>query len=568
MARCLTILIVLIPMSVLGINDSDSLFSAFKQMPDTPEKIDRINDKAFSYWATDPLLTERLGKLSLQLAERTGYQKGIANSNHILGIAYNAIDNYDLALEKFYKALPIYEELGETRSVGNIYLSIASVFDDLEEYEKAKVHIRKSLAVLKTIDDELGVARALNNAGVIYEHMLQYDSAIYFLEQAVAIRTVLNDTIGVSRGYSNIGLIYKYKGENEKAFEYYRKALALNNKDSDLNLKASIYLNLGEYFMLNNNFALARTYLDSGLNTALSIDSKRSIQEAYKHLKNLSLEQNNYQQAFDFFNNEMRIEKERINEASTKRISELQLQYTTERSEKEIALLENDRNQERFYRNLMLLGLIATFIIGLLGVLWLRFSAAKKKQVLEAQQVLTNVQLENALLREKELTLALEQKNRELTAYTLNFVQKSELLSGLKESINKIKSQLPHEYENDLRQFNKKVEESFRIDNDWEDFKNRFEQVHHNFFSDLKEAFPDVTSSELKLCALLKLNFNLKEAAQILGIAPESVKTARYRLKKKLALEPEDDLSSFIIKFGAPVKEGETTSAAASAAAS
>ena len=551
MAKFVFLSLFFLPLISTAVDYSDSLFAVYKSLPATPERIDGINDEAYSYWSTDPLLTEKLGKLSLQLSKNIGYEKGVANSNHILGIAYHSIDNYDLALEKFYIALPIYEDLGEKRSQANIYINLASVFDDLEQYEKAKVLINKALALMKEVENAMGVSRALNNAGVIYEHLFEYDSAIYFLEEAIRIRQGLNDTIGVARGYSNTGLIYKYLGQNDKAFDYYTKALSLNSGDKDLNLKASIYLNIGEYYLIRKNFELAKAYLDSGKNVALSIDSKRSVQEVYKHLKNMALAQNDYKQAFDYFQNEVLVEKERINEASSKRISDLQLQFAAEKSEKEIALLENERNRERFYRNLTLLALLASFAVGMIGFAWLRFRAGKKKQMVEAQQALTEAQLENALLREKELTLELEQKKRELTAYTLNFVQKSELLNDLKDSINKIKNQLPEGYGGELRQLNRKVEESFRIDQDWEDFKSRFEQVHHDFFAALKEGFPEITSSELKLCALLKLNFNLKEAAQIMGVAPESVKTARYRLKKKLALKQEESLVDFVLTFDA-----------------
>ncbi len=531
--------------------ESDTIFFKYREIPDDTTKVNQINDEAFSYWSTQPLLTERLGKYSLALAENLKYAKGVGNSNHILGIAYHAIDNYDLAMEKFYIALPIYEDLGNTRGMGAIYLNIASVFDDIEEYDKAKLTVRKSIGTLHGTPYQSLLGAAYNNAGVIYEHLQQFDSAIYFVEQGIKLREALGDTIGVARGYNNIGVIYKLLDDHEMSFEYFKKSLALNYGDRDLNLKSSTYLNFGQYYLLTNRYSLAKAYLDTGLQIAKSIDLKRSVQLAHQHMKDLALAQNDYRLAFEHFYQEMQIDKERINEESTKKVADLQLQYTIEKSEKELALLENDRNEARFYRNLTLLGLLATLIIGVLGITWWRFRSVKNREVLETQHRLTESQLENALLREKELTLELDQKKRELTAYTINFVQKSELLTDLKESINKMKGQLPETFNRELGQLNRKVEESFRLDQDWEDFKSRFEQVHHLFFSSLKERFPDLTSNELKLCALLRLNFNLKEAAQIMGVAPESVKTARYRLKKKLGLETEESLTDFILTFDA-----------------
>ncbi len=84
---------------------------------------------------------------------------------------------------------------------------------------------------------------------------------------------------------------------------------------------------------------------------------------------------------------------------------------------------------------------------------------------------------------------------------------------------------------------------------DWEDFKQHFENVHPEFFTNLKLQFPDLSANDLKVAALTRLNLSIKEASNILGISPESTKTARYRLRKKLNLSPETDLFDFLLDF-------------------
>jgi DNA-binding CsgD family transcriptional regulator len=73
--------------------------------------------------------------------------------------------------------------------------------------------------------------------------------------------------------------------------------------------------------------------------------------------------------------------------------------------------------------------------------------------------------------------------------------------------------------------------------------------VHNNFFDSLKAKYPTLNSYDLKLCALIKLNLDTKEIATIMDISPESVKVARSRLRKKLQLDPSDNLSSFITQI-------------------
>jgi FixJ family two-component response regulator len=86
-------------------------------------------------------------------------------------------------------------------------------------------------------------------------------------------------------------------------------------------------------------------------------------------------------------------------------------------------------------------------------------------------------------------------------------------------------------------------------DSDWQIFESLFDQAHENFFKRLKTAYPDLTQSDLKLCAYLKLNLTSKEIAPLLNISFRGVETRRYRLRKRLSLESDENLVSFIVQF-------------------
>lgn len=75
---------------------------------------------------------------------------------------------------------------------------------------------------------------------------------------------------------------------------------------------------------------------------------------------------------------------------------------------------------------------------------------------------------------------------------------------------------------------------------EWEKFRQTFEMAHPEFYHSLKQLFPDLTPNEMKLCALLRLNFNTKELASILNITTKSANKARFRLRKKLNLSDEN----------------------------
>lgn len=92
---------------------------------------------------------------------------------------------------------------------------------------------------------------------------------------------------------------------------------------------------------------------------------------------------------------------------------------------------------------------------------------------------------------------------------------------------------------------------SILTDSDWRRFKMMFEQVHQYFFATLKISHPQLTEAEVRIAALVKLNLNTREMADMLAISADSANKARYRLRKKLQLHPDDDLGEFIEKVSA-----------------
>ena len=84
----------------------------------------------------------------------------------------------------------------------------------------------------------------------------------------------------------------------------------------------------------------------------------------------------------------------------------------------------------------------------------------------------------------------------------------------------------------------------------WEEFEVRFKQVYSTFYEKLRIDFPDLTPSELKLCALLRLNLSTKEICELSGQRPSSLDVARYRLRKKLGLSNSPvNLVTFLSKY-------------------
>ena len=100
---------------------------------------------------------------------------------------------------------------------------------------------------------------------------------------------------------------------------------------------------------------------------------------------------------------------------------------------------------------------------------------------------------------------------------------------------------------NDFVPIVKILNEERNIEQLWNVFKSNFELVYEDFFAKLIQQAPTLSQLELKHCAFIKLNFETKEIAQMFNVKPTSIQMGRVRIKKKLGLSPEQDLSFFLL---------------------
>lgn len=152
-------------------------------------------------------------------------------------------------------------------------------------------------------------------------------------------------------------------------------------------------------------------------------------------------------------------------------------------------------------------------------------------------------------LQHDKLTSEVHLKNKELATITMHMVNRGKLVSRIREELSLLlkKTGLTGAT-SDFKPILRLLEDAERGDNDWEQFAAHFDEVHHNFLSNLKKKYPVLTATDLKLCAYLKLNLSSKEIAQLMSISVKGVEIARYRLRKKLQLDTEINLFDFLLK--------------------
>ena len=153
-------------------------------------------------------------------------------------------------------------------------------------------------------------------------------------------------------------------------------------------------------------------------------------------------------------------------------------------------------------------------------------------------------------LRNEKLRAEMKQKDKELANSTMQMIQKSKSLSSIKKELNKLSREINDDLiTNHINSMVRKINREMDTEQQWEVFEKHFESVHEEFLKRLKEKYSDLTPREMKLCAYLRLNISSKEIATLMNISTRGVEISRYRLRKKLNLEHDTNLTEFIMGF-------------------
>lgn len=172
---------------------------------------------------------------------------------------------------------------------------------------------------------------------------------------------------------------------------------------------------------------------------------------------------------------------------------------------------------------------------------------ALREEELKHQKKILEMELkaENELnIQEYEkhiLELELQTKSSEVAGKSLSIAKQSEMIEKIQEIL---------ESEKDFSKLKSEIKKVIKINDfykhEWETFETNLNQIHNEFITKLSKKYPHLTSKDIKLCIYLKMNMSSKEIAPLMNISFRGVELHRYRLRKKLELNQEDNLSSFL----------------------
>jgi DNA-binding CsgD family transcriptional regulator len=133
----------------------------------------------------------------------------------------------------------------------------------------------------------------------------------------------------------------------------------------------------------------------------------------------------------------------------------------------------------------------------------------------------------------------------------MNVVRKNEVLMDIVSKLAKMQrtaeaNNANSELVTQLSRLQSMIKENISHDDDLRSFTHNFDAVYEDFTKRLIAVHPDLTQTELKVCCYLKMGLSSKDMAPLFNISYHSVEMTRYRLRKKMNLTRDVNLTEYL----------------------
>jgi tetratricopeptide (TPR) repeat protein len=463
----------------------------------------------------------------------------LARTNHLLGRYYILTSDYKNSLTLHLSSVAYFEKINDEKQLIYSYNDLGGFYMHNDELSKALSLYKKSYDLALKNKDYRGQALYFANLSSIDLDNQDFQQAIDHLKQAKKAFAYLNDTVNQIKVFTSIGEVNLLLKNTPEAKVNYSTALDLAQKTQDSTLMGPIYLGYGRLAEAQSNFNEAIAQYNQAYQITNNQKLYREEIDVLKRLSDIYQKTNQPDLAIKYLKM-VYDKKEQLNGVRVNQdLEELRWNSIFEKKQHKYELEE----QKHKTTIIIQIGIIVT-ITGL-AILFVVLYLGKRKRLALASMV--NNQLQNKLeteealhfLQEEKHALEIENRDRELATVNLQLISKNKFLNDIEQVLNKDSKTVI----TDLKQI---INSNRTLEKDWEQFTVVFEKVHPNFFHYINANFPDLTKTEVKICAYIKIKFNNYEIANLLNIDYQSVIKNRYRIRKKINLQNAEDLDKTI----------------------
>lgn len=464
-----------------------------------------------------------------------------------------------------------------------LYCAMGNSLLTQEDYSEAFeiAHIASEKA--KALNDSLPIAISLNTMGIICDKVRLIDLSEDYYTQALkwakdksvifySIKNnlfnyyVLRDKSDSSFGADSLSLLieevktqeksgillilyinasnfWSDMGDQEKSISYLNLA---NDLCEDNPLIQSLILhNIGYYYMEKEKYREALNYFNQSLDIQDRYPNSLSLAHTYNNIASIYEYIHQPDSALLFLRKSLSFDETNYRRTLIMERHRQKLMSSLEQTESRLSYAQSEIKLKNKQFILILISVVAFIVVAslLIIIFWQkRRSMEQQMKLQEAEKKELTLQLEKEQMQQKAQATQLENKLREVTSYSLLLSNKNQILNQIKQ----VSDQLPESEKNIKRTIRGIVKENLHIENDWNDFMLHFNEVHPDYFERLQSLCPQLTQLEQKLAAYIRLGLSTSQIAQMLNVTPESIRSNRYRLRKKLGLDKNENIDYFL----------------------
>ena len=422
---------------------------------------------------------------------------GFNTSNSNIGLVYGALGQYDMQEKIYYK---VYDKLFSNPGVG-------------ENYKSNLIYRMSLLLSVKLLKgDSIAAKNKLNEIIQFFEAEKNNESD---LSTSLLIRNY---------GYTHsiMGAYYQSKKQYQKAIESLTMATELfKSFPVEVNVTGS---RLSECYLAINEIDIAKEIALKNL--SFKNISDREKRYNYRVLEKIYKKTKNNQELLKVKDSLILISSGTNSSKVLKTLNDLETQILLSKSAREL-------NESKIRYNTYLYILIIGSVILFFSLVTIRINYNYQKE--------KGSRLE---LEKEKVTEELNQKNRELVSKANFIIQRNDYLKNLQKKISS--SVKEEDYSTNM--VSNELNRVINSEKSYEEFDNMFVNVYHDFYQKLNQ-ISKLSQTDLRLASYIKMNHNNNEIANISGISLRTVESQRYRLTKKLNLDKDQDLNSFLMSL-------------------
>jgi class 3 adenylate cyclase/tetratricopeptide (TPR) repeat protein len=434
------------------IRDIDSLRTVLRQpaLHDTTRALTLLQ-LARRLYSQNAVEMERTAREALSIAERSGFQRGIADgllqigrSMHVRSRYAESMDytlqarqiseeirdtagiasafhasantyldqaNYDEALRSYLLALAMREKLNDRRGMSTTLNNLGILYKQQGKLEQALHYYEQALVINEQDGVASGTASALNNIGLLYQQQKRYEEAKNFLKRSLAIEEKIGRKQGIALSINNLGVLYGLEGKHDSAMLYLRRALAMKRENNE---QQSIAQTLNETSLVQyrmRDYASAIVSASEALTIAQKINAKADIKLSAEHLAAAHKAQGDFQNALRYQELATQYRDSVFSEEKERQMSQMETKYQVSKKQVENEALRRDNTSQKRFIVLV----VAACVVAVAFLAFFIYSNSQKKRInaeLQEQQRLLEEQSMEIEIANSALQEANEQSER------------------------------------------------------------------------------------------------------------------------------------------------------------